>query len=614
MKKITFFFFLFICLPIFSGHLSLNAQNIKLTNFSSGYNWLINFEHAGDDRIFALQKTGQIYICDADGNRSSTPFLDIGSQVDHSQFNEKGLLGLAFHPDYENNLQFYVFYNDEADGAVVISQFMRSADNPNLADPNSEIELIRVPHSRGNHTGGCLKFGPDDYLYFGVGDGGGSNDPDANGQNIMNMLGKVMRIDVDGRPPYQIPGTNPFVMDNSNSKKEIWAYGLRNPWRFTFDRLTGDLWIADVGQNRWEEINFQAADSEGGENYGWSCKEGESIFNAGRCTPGLEMVDPAYEYGHSNSNCSGSTSGGVVYRGMEFGDLWGKHISVDYCSGRFYAVEKNGDDFSGRIIADLTNGEFTCLEENHLGEMFVSQFFGNEILKVESENTAPTAVLLNADSPLSICEGEATMLEAYNIDGAGMAFQWQKDGQNITGETSQTLNVTESGAYTVEVTNPRNGGVGTSAPFEISVVTVIETNLSLQVASGDVVVGVPILQDTMISMVFQSSGGCDSIVTYDIQVVSTDVDDIFLSENDFTIAPNPTQGNVQIEFYLDQPIRISLSLNDLHGKQLAQPILNSNLNEGNHRLEVDISHLPKGIYFMTATTDFGVSTRRILKL
>ena len=608
MKKFIFFLSLLICL-------TANAQSIKLTDFSSGYNWLIAFEHAGNDQMFAIQKTGQIYICDGDGNRSAAPFLDISSKVDHSQFNEKGLLGFALHPEYPNvdNGRFFVFYNSEADGAVVISQFLRSVDNSDLADPDSEVVLLRVPHPRGNHTGGCLKFGPDGYLYFGIGDGGGSNDPDANGQKVTNLLGKVMRIDVDGRPPYQIPDDNPFI-DDSNAEKEIWAYGLRNPWRFSFDRMTGDLWISDVGQNRWEEINFQPADSEGGENYGWSCKEGESIFNAGRCTPGLETVDPVYQYGHNNSNCSGSTSGGVVYRGMEFGDLWGKHISVDYCSGRFYAVERDGDDFNGKIIADLTNGEFTCLEENHLGEIFVSQFFGNEILKIESENISPTAVIINGTEPQIICEGDFIQLLAYSVDGSRMQFQWKKDGQNIIGATGTTINVTESGSYSIEVTNPQNGGVGTSVPIEITVVTVIETNMSLQVAAGDVIIGVPITQDTTITMLFQSSGGCDSVVTYNIQVVSTDVDDIFLSENDFTIAPNPTQGNVQIEFNLNQPIKISLSLNDLHGKQLAQPILNSNLNEGYHRLEVDISHLPKGIYFMTATTDFGVVTRRILKL
>ena len=233
----------------------MNADaQLVLESVATGFSQPVDIANAGDDRLFIVERAGRIRII-ADGAVLPTPFLNISSQVNNSP-NERGLLGLAFHPDYETNGYFYVNYTI-SNGDTRVSRFS-VANDPNTADPGSEMVILEVDQPEWNHNGGCLKFGPDGYLYIGVGDGGGFNDnhgPIGNGQNTQTLLGKMLRIDVDNGTPYSIPASNPFV-GNDNVLDEIWAIGLRNPWRFSFDSETGDLWIGDVGQNIWEEIDF----------------------------------------------------------------------------------------------------------------------------------------------------------------------------------------------------------------------------------------------------------------------------------------------------------------------------------------------------------------------
>lgn len=250
---------------------SIKAQpDIAVTVFSNGFSKPVDIANCGDDRLFILeQHTGRIYILDKNGDRLNTPFLQLPGV---GQSNEQGLLGLAFHPDYLNNGYFFINYS-LPNGNSRISRFSVSANDPNIANMASELVLLEVDQPFSNHNGGCLKFGPDGYLYAGFGDGGSGGDPQANGQNLQTLLGKILRLDVDNGSPYAIPASNPYV-NNPNALGEIWSFGNRNPWRFSFDRATGDLWIGDVGQNSWEEIDFQPANSGGGENYGWRCYEG----------------------------------------------------------------------------------------------------------------------------------------------------------------------------------------------------------------------------------------------------------------------------------------------------------------------------------------------------
>ena len=270
----------------------------------------------GSGRLFVVLQGGTIRII-KNGVLQSTPFLDISTRV--SCCGERGLLSVAFPPGYAGKGHFYVYYTNTA-GNLVIARYSLTA-NPDVADASSEAIVLTIDHPTfSNHNGGQLAFGPDGYLYIGTGDGGSAGDPNGNGQNTNVLLAKVLRIDVEsGATPYAIPGSNP-VITPTPSRGEIWAYGLRNPWRFSFDRSTGDLYIGDVGQNNYEEVDFQPAASSGGQNYGWNIMEGLHCYNATTCNmSGLTL--PVLEYDHSASNCA--ITGGFVYRGTQFARMQG---------------------------------------------------------------------------------------------------------------------------------------------------------------------------------------------------------------------------------------------------------------------------------------------------
>jgi glucose/arabinose dehydrogenase len=301
---------------------------VGLQPVASGLERPVGIANAGDGsgRLFILEQVGRIRIV-RDGELLSSPFLDISGRVGSSA-SEQGLLGLAFHPGYAENGLFFVNYTDQQ-GDTVVARFSVSAD-PNRADPASEAQILTLPQPAGNHNGGHLAFGPDGYLYVGTGDGGGAGDQYGNGQNGGTLLGAMLRLDVDGAQPYLIPAGNPFV-DNPAVRDEIWALGLRNPWRYSFDRLTGDLYIADVGQNQYEEVNYQPADAPGGLNYGWPIMEGMHCFPADRDCARAGLTQPVVEYQHAQG-CS--VTGGYVYRGQEFPALTGIYLFGDFCSGR----------------------------------------------------------------------------------------------------------------------------------------------------------------------------------------------------------------------------------------------------------------------------------------
>ena len=451
MKKICYFLFFLLNNPIFS-------QTVSLEEYSTDNNWLIGFEYAPeDDRIYTIQKNGFIKICNADGSIEPIPFLDISSKVNNglNNFNnEQGLLGLAFHPDYQSNGYCYVFYNEIGTGDVIIARFERRISDPDQLDPNSEQLIMTWPHPQSNHVGGCIKFGKDGCLYIASGDGGGAGDPERNSQNLMNYFGKLLRINVDSGLPYSIPPDNPFT-GSLSANDEIWAYGLRNPWRFSFDKKTGDLWIADVGQNEREEIDFQVFGVAGGQNFGWSCKEGSLPFNNDQCFPGAVYTDPIYEYDHELADGNCSISGGVVYRGTEYADLYGKYIFTDFCSGRIWALPKNGIEVGTVVeMGDFNNNDFTTLDQNENGEIFVTGFFSNIIYKIVSDDCTPVAIIENADS-IFLEYGDTVELSLFANEN--YSYQWSRDSTLLTGDTSLNLNINEAGIYTVVVTNPENG-------------------------------------------------------------------------------------------------------------------------------------------------------------
>jgi hypothetical protein len=321
-------------------------------------------------RLFIVEQAGRVHIV-KNGTLLATPFLDITALV--LSGGERGLLSLAFHPNYANNGQFFVDYTDKPNGNIQVARYTVSA-NPDVANAASAQPIISINHSTfGNHNGGLVTFGPDGFLYIGVGDGGGANNQLRTGQDTTQLLAKLLRIDVNGALPYVVPASNPFV-GRPPAKPEIWAYGLRNPWRFAFDRLTGDLYIADVGQGRREEVNFQAAASTGGQNYGWSILEGSLCFDNSPCSSAGTVL-PIFEYDHTTGSITGcSITGGYVYRGSRLPLLRGRYFFGDYCSGwvrSFRYVSGAVQDLTDHTPQFGTLGNITSFGEDSRGELYI---------------------------------------------------------------------------------------------------------------------------------------------------------------------------------------------------------------------------------------------------
>ncbi|HLO33485.1 MAG TPA: PQQ-dependent sugar dehydrogenase [Anaerolineales bacterium] len=319
----------------------------------SGLQRPVDLQADGSGRLFVIEKAGRIRIIQ-DGQLLGTPFLDISKEVG-STGNEQGLLGLAFHPQYAQNGRFFVNYTDN-NGDTVLARFQVSSD-PNVTDPKSEVKLLGVDQPFPNHNGGVLTFGPDGDLYAGLGDGGSQGDPFGNAQNTGVLLGKILRLDVNSADPYAVPPDNPFG-------NEVWAYGLRNPWRISFDRGTGDLYIGDVGQNVWEEIDFLPAGSAGGSNFGWSFREGAHDYKGGGPAG---LVEPVAEYSHPEGGCS--VTGGYVYRGSM--PAWnGIYLYGDYCTGMIWGLIHAGNGWQKQLLFDL-DVNITSFGQDKAGELYL---------------------------------------------------------------------------------------------------------------------------------------------------------------------------------------------------------------------------------------------------
>ena len=330
---------------------------------------------AGDSsgRLFVVEKQGR--IMSVRGNAvDQTPFLDIRDRVGSSG-SEQGLLSVAFHPNYKANGRLFVDYTDR-DGNTVISRFQAQGD---AADASSEVVLLRVDQPYANHNGGLVMFGPDGYLYIGMGDGGSAGDPQGNGQNLNVLLGKMLRIDVDNGEPYAIPPSNPWA-NGQGARPEIWAYGLRNPWRYSFDRETGDLYIADVGQNAYDEIDMQPANSGGGENYGWNIMEGNSCYRAQSCDTS-KFVAPINDYGQ-DIGCS--VIGGYVYRGAAFPQLAGAYVFGDYCSGRVWTLRQVNGQWQRTEVAN-TGMQISSFGEDEAGELYFTNLGDGGLYRIVVE-------------------------------------------------------------------------------------------------------------------------------------------------------------------------------------------------------------------------------------
>jgi len=337
---------------------------------ASGFDHPVLVTNAGDGskRLFVIEQPGQIKIVQ-NGAVMGTPFLDIRTKVSYG--GEQGLLGLAFHPNYKANGYFYVNYTRAGDGATVVERYTISS-NPNIASASSAFTLLVIPQPYANHNGGNLAFGKDGKLYIGMGDGGSAGDPQNNAQNINSLLGKILRIDVDSAVPYGIPPDNPFV--GKDGADEIWALGLRNPWRFSFDRQTGDMLIGDVGQDLWEEIDFQPFGVPG-LNYGWRCYEGTHTYNLNPPCTGV-LTAPITEYSHTEGQ---SVTGGFVYRGIHFPSLQGIYFYADFSQGKIWALQRTGNTWSAPDLLLDTPYAISSFGEDEDGEVYIVDYYGGSV-------------------------------------------------------------------------------------------------------------------------------------------------------------------------------------------------------------------------------------------
>jgi glucose/arabinose dehydrogenase len=367
--------------PVITRDTPPDPNTVHLVPVAEDFRRPLYVTHAGDGsgRLFVVEQGGFVWIIE-DGERFDTPFLDISDLISPeaasgSGYSERGLLGLAFDPNYATNGYFFVNYTDH-DGTTQVIRYSVSTNNPNIADPDSAVQFLWQEQPYPNHNGGHMAFGLDGYLYIGLGDGGSRGDPLEAGQDLSTWLGKILRLDVSG-DVYAVPEDNPFV-GQDGAKPEIWAFGLRNPWRFSFDRATGDLYIGDVGQGQWEEVNYQVANSGGGENYGWNIYEGNHPYS-GAAVP-ANIILPVAEYDHGQGI---SVSAGYVYRGELMPNMQGVFFYGDFGSGRIWALWRDaGQNWRSMIFISNAPHTISSFGEDEAGELFLVDYNGS-ILRFE---------------------------------------------------------------------------------------------------------------------------------------------------------------------------------------------------------------------------------------
>jgi glucose/arabinose dehydrogenase len=431
----------------------------------------------GSGRLFIVEKRGVIRMV-RDGELVTKPFLDIAGRVRDNDF-EQGLFSVAFHPNFAENGYFYVVYTSEPEGSNVLARFSVSPSDPDVALPASELRLFDIPDEAANHNGGDLAFSPlDGYLYYATGDGGGPGAIHRNAQDPQSLFGKVLRVDVDGGTPYAIPDDNPFV-DDDDYLAEIWATGLRNPWRFSFDRLTGDLYIGDVGQSSWEELNYQPAGSAGGQNYGWPDMEGLHCYPAGTACDEDGLWLPVLEYPQYDSagemiGCS--IAAGAVYRGSATPGAYGALLYGDWCSGRlFLGYQTSNGAWASRELAN-TGFQVTSIGEDEAGELYLTDMLGGALYRLELSAPNPTPIV-DLLEPAGIVAGSGETELAVMGYWFGPDSNVLVDGDGVpTQYVSPTLlratlpaSATESaGVLSITVSSPEPGG-GESEPWSLAV-------------------------------------------------------------------------------------------------------------------------------------------------
>ncbi len=632
MKKITL-----LSLLILSFSVKYSFAQVTLTQFAAGFTEAVDIVNAGDDRLFIVERAGRIRIVDTAGVVKPGYFLDIHNEVE-SGYNEQGLLGLAFAPDYTISGNFYCYYTQKNTDSIRIVRFMVSSTNPDSADASSEQEIIGVNHNYAlNHDGGDLFFRKTDgYLYFATGDGGSGGDPGNRSQNLDTLLGKFIRLDVSaGGPGYTIPPTNPLI--GLPGRDEIYNWGMRNPWRWSFDRWNGDLWIGDVGQNLYEEIDYQPESSPGGLNYGWHCYEGNHTYPVGACTI-PDAVFPVREYSHSSGGVA--TIGGFRYRGANFSNLFGKYFYSDESTsgyGIHYLLPDGVGGWADTSLGNLGRSTLVCFGEDRWGELYVSEYANGNIYRFTGASCSPVAFINNADT-VYVCDTLSPQ-ELRTPDGKNFHYQWYQDGNAIAGNDNDSLTINQGGSYYVIATN--SGGCSTTSDA-VRVIYAGPPALSFSgldtfycvyygqahlignpiggAFSGPGITGVgnlyfdPALAgegDFTITYNYTSTiTGCSNSVSSQVHVdlcsgISTES---FLPR--FNLYPNPNNGTFTLDFYLSSSMALNAEVMDATGRIVYKEQLHT--EQGVQSVSMNLSHLAKGIYNLKVSGDSGVATKHFV--
>ncbi len=601
---------------------------ISLVGFATGFSSPVDIKNAGDDRMFIVEQAGYIKTTDMAGTVNPTVFLDIHARV--LSGGERGLLGLAFPPDYKTSGYFYVYYTKQTNGWLHISRFSVTA-NPDSADANSEQVLLEIYHPFSNHNGGHVAFGHDGYLYIGTGDGGSGGDPGNRAQNVDSLLGKILRIDVS-TPTYSIPQSNPLV--GLPGRDEIWNIGMRNPWRWSFDRWTGALWIGDVGQDAWEEVDYQPMGVSG--NLGWRCYEGNHNYNTSGCQPMSNYYAPVYEYAHIGS---AATVGGYVYRGAEYADMFGKYFLSDEFTTTygFRTLTPNGSGgYTATLLGDLGRSTVVAFGEDRWGELYCSDYSNGRIYKFQSDTCQPVAFISNADT-IYVCD----TIHPYVLrtpDGNGFHYEWFRNSVSI-GNDNDSLSATQPGTYYVVATNTHSCTATSSTvqlifsgPPQVSMAgldtTYCTNDFPVMLTGtpaggyfqgpGVIVTGNwffnPALADTGYNTITynytDTITGCsnsDTLITrVDICNGINETGNIHL----ISLYPNPNNGEFTLRIYVSKDEILNAEITDITGKKIYREDVHASF--GMKSIPMDLRHLAHGIYNLKVSGSNGNVVRRFV--
>lgn len=608
--------FFFLCFTALLISFSSGAQ-ISMVPFSSGFSDPVDIKNCGDERLFVVEQRGYIYIVDTAGNKLPTPFLNIQTRTKYGS--EQGLLGLAFPSDYLESGYFYVNYSAQTRGNTKISRFKVDSLNPNLADPNSEELILEIYQPYSNHNGGHLAFGPDGYLYIGTGDGGSGGDPQNRAQNPDTLLGKFLRIEVAPEySGYKIPATNPYVCTTQPGRPEIWSVGWRNPWRWSFDRCTGDLWVGDVGQDAQEEIDFEPVNAVGGLNYGWRCYEGNASYNLSGCLSPSAYIAPVVTTSHTSSGVC-SIIGGYVYRGARYADFFGKYLYSDYCSPAMFTLESDGaGGFINTPLGILTGTYFSGFGEDMWGEIYLASLSSGDIYKFRTNDCTPVASInCNLDTVNDCGYGVAKLSVPA---GRGFAYTWYYNGV-LMAEDSSIVNATAAGTYVVEVVNPSTACSNTDTIVVEMITPIILTinsldtlycisdpSFSLQPSIPGGTFSGPGVNCFMFEPQAAGEGTHEVKYTYETpqgcvyessQTVRIDLC-VGINNNTWlkkaALYPNPNNGTFTLEVSSDQAKLLNIEISSMLGQVLYTG--STQLNSGNTKIQPSYKIKESGIYFV----------------